>query len=115
MLYASLRRLSIFLKTASNGITGSRFLLSQLHSSTTSSQNETIMITIHELKQAIITCKKFSDLTQNLDIIKMANIPPMDFSNLSDDEKLEILNWTQNDSITVPHIIRNYIIRCSKD
>lgn len=70
------------------------------------------MITDDQLKISCIICPKFKALVKNLDIKKMADMPPINFSTLSQFEKQLILDWTNNNSNVTPQIIQDYISNC---
>ena len=67
---------------------------------------------IHGLKNILYLSEKFKELTKNLDIRKMAIIPPIDFSFLQENERKEIMVWAFDDSTKIPEIINTYIEKC---
>jgi hypothetical protein len=71
------------------------------------------MIPDYILRDACISSKKFTEIVKDLDVIKMADLPPIDFSPLTDGERQEVIEWTFID-IPTPKIIQEFIDKCKK-
>lgn len=70
------------------------------------------MIPDHDLRIAGVSSQKFKKLVENLDIIKMADIPPIDFSPLSEIERIDLLKWMEDDREEIPEIISTFVDKC---
>lgn len=54
-----------------------------------------------------------NELTRELSVIKLASIPPIDFSGLSEEERVKIFDWARGiGDNTVPLIIQEFINKC---
>jgi len=70
------------------------------------------MITDQSLRLACVHSPRFADLTRDLDLKKMAKVPSINFSPLSEEERLVILDWATGKWDVVPSVIADYIARC---